>query len=78
MAMGLTTLKLANKSLATGAFHIPAEVNEHCFPLPDHRRILTLADGRHQDYMIFGPEDGIPCLHFHNEFYGDIWPAKPR
>ena len=76
MAIGLTMLELSEKNALTGAFLRPPEASEHCFPLPDHRRILSLTDGRQLDYAVFGPDDGIPCLHFHNEFYGDIWPTK--
>lgn len=76
MAIGLTTLELAGKNTLTGAYQSPPDASAVCFPLADHRRILSLPDGRQLDYAIFGPEDGIPCLHFHNEFYGDIWPAK--
>lgn len=76
MAVGLTTLQIVNKDVLTGAFQRPADVSDIAYPLPEHRRLLSLPDGRVLDYAVFGPEDGKPCVFYHNEFFGDIWPIQ--
>lgn len=76
MAIGLTTLQLVDKDVLTGAYQRPENAKNIAYPLPDHRRLLSLPDGRIMDYAIFGPEEGKPCVFFHNEFLGDIWPVK--
>ncbi|MCF6222019.1 MAG: alpha/beta fold hydrolase [Robiginitomaculum sp.] len=76
MAIGLTTLQLVNKDVLTGALQRPASQDSQAYPLPEHRRLLSLPDGRIMDYAIFGPDDGKPCLFFHNQYYGDVWPAE--
>ncbi|MEE4384393.1 MAG: alpha/beta fold hydrolase [Pseudomonadales bacterium] len=72
MAVGLTTLQLTEPASATQAALAGARPALH--PLPDHRRILTLPDGRLLDYADFGAPDGRPCLYLANLF-GDGWPS---
>lgn len=72
MAIGLTTLSFAR----TGdAFTTDAPAGDDR-PLPEHRRLLTLPDGRTLDYADFGAADGRPVLYFHNALCGDVWPAE--
>ncbi len=47
---------------------------EKSYPRPEHWHLLKLPDGRHLDYAIFGDLSGSPCLFFHNELIGDVWP----
>ena len=47
-----------------------------CYPREEHWHLLKLPDGRKLDYAVFGSRLGTPCLFFHNEFLGDIWPEK--
>ena len=47
-----------------------------CYPREYHWRLLELPDGRNLDYAVFGLRSGTPCLFFHNEFLGDIWPEE--
>lgn len=75
MAVGLTTLEFAASNILTGAYQRPENVTTVAYPLPEHRRLLSLPDGRLMEYSTFGPEDGKPCIFFHNEFFGDIVPA---
>lgn len=76
MAIGLTTLHLVDKDVLTGAYQRSSKPALKAFPLPQHRRLHSLPDGRILDYAIFGPKDGKPCVFFHNEYFGDVWPAK--
>jgi len=39
-------------------------------------RQLSLPDGRHIEYAVFGAKNGRPVLYFHNELLGNIWPYK--
>jgi pimeloyl-ACP methyl ester carboxylesterase/DNA-binding CsgD family transcriptional regulator len=72
MAVGLTTLQLTEP--VSAALATPGAGRPSLYPLPDHRRILTLPDGRLLDYADFGARDGRPCLYLANLF-GDGWPA---
>ncbi|MEE4361852.1 MAG: alpha/beta fold hydrolase [Pseudomonadales bacterium] len=72
MAVGLTTLQLTEPATAARGASATGAASVH--PLPDHRRILTLPDGRLLDYADFGAADGRPCLYFPNLF-GDGWPT---
>ncbi|MGH1420202.1 MAG: alpha/beta fold hydrolase [Hyphomonas sp.] len=45
------------------------------YPLEAHCGILKLQDNRVLDYSVFGPDDGIPVVFFHDDFFGDLWPA---
>lgn len=46
------------------------------YPREEHWHLLALPDGRKLDYAVFGHPNGTPCLFFHNELLGDIWPMK--
>ncbi len=76
MAIGLTTLQLVEKDVLTGVLQRQADADSRAFPLPEHRRFLSLPDGRILDYAVFGPKDGKPCVFFHSIYFGDIWPAE--
>ena len=76
MAIGLTTLQLVDKDVLTGAYQRSARPAAQAYPLPEHRRLFSLSDGRIMDYAVFGPKDGKPCVFFHNEYFGDVWPAR--
>ena len=47
-----------------------------CYPREEHWHLLKLPDGRNLDYVVFGSRSGTPCLFFHNEILGDIWPEE--
>ncbi|MEE4384061.1 MAG: alpha/beta fold hydrolase [Pseudomonadales bacterium] len=72
MAIGLTTLSFARSG---DGFKTEAPPGDDR-PLPEHRRLLTLPDGRTLDYADFGAADGRPVLYFHNALCGDVWPAE--
>lgn len=76
MAIGLTTMQRIEGEGAvayhdTGLIDMPL-----AYPRVEHEHLLTLPDGRLLDYAVFGAADGKPCLFFHNELLGNIWPAK--
>jgi pimeloyl-ACP methyl ester carboxylesterase/DNA-binding CsgD family transcriptional regulator len=77
LAIGLTTLRLLDKGGLNGDYRRPIESkNTAACPLPEHRHLLSLPDGRILDYAVFGSEDGMPCVFFHNEYFGDVWPHQ--
>lgn len=45
------------------------------YPRLEHWNLFHLKCGRLIDFAVFGNEAGTPCLFFHNELFGDIWPA---
>lgn len=76
MTLGLVTLKLRDEFSVVGAFkHSQLPLN-NAWPLPEHLNLMSLPDGRVLEYADCGPSDGIPCLYFHNEFLGNIWPQS--
>jgi len=76
MAIGLTTLQLVEKDLVTGVYQRPLPHSAWAYPRPEHQRLFSLPDERILDYAVFGAKDGKPCVFFHNEYFGNIWPAK--
>lgn len=76
MAIGLTTLQLGGKDTTSEIGQSLKRTDDRAYPFPEHRRLLSLPDGRVIDYAVFGPENGKPCLFFHNQYFGDIWPAE--
>jgi pimeloyl-ACP methyl ester carboxylesterase/DNA-binding CsgD family transcriptional regulator len=74
MAIGLTMMPLRKKDEVTGAFKAPSSSLGKAHPLPEHRRLFTLPDGRLMDYAVFGAAEGRPCVYFHLEYLGDLWP----
>ncbi|MEP0192051.1 MAG: alpha/beta fold hydrolase [Erythrobacter sp.] len=44
-------------------------------PSQDHWNTFILPDGRALDYAVFGASDGAPCVYYHGEQLGHIWPA---
>ena len=76
MAIGLTTLQAIGKQKVNGVFSLIHSTEKISYPLPEHRRLLSLPDGRILDYAVFGPKDGKPCIFFHHAYYGDIWPQQ--
>lgn len=76
LAIGLSAMSLAERDVITGAFQRPGGVTEVAYPLPEHCHLMSLPDGRTLDYVDFGPADGYPVVFFHNEYFGNIWPAQ--
>ena len=76
MAIGLTTLQLVDKDVLTGAYQRSLSHAAQAYPRPEHERLLSLPDGRILDYAVFGHPDGKPCVFFHNEYFGNVWPAN--
>lgn len=74
MTLGLATLNLREKDAITGAFFAPPNQVEAVWPLKEHERLMTLQDGRVLEYADCGAPDGLPCIYFHNDFLGNIWP----
>ena len=77
MAMVLTRLSTPkadvkgdpSKPMVAAPFTLP-------YPRDDHRRIVTLPDGRRFEFADFGDPSGTPVIHFHCEFFGDGWMAR--
>lgn len=59
-----------------GRFEINGTYMTGPFPRPEHCKILPLPNGRLLDYSDFGPRDGMPVIMFHDDFFGDVWPAE--
>lgn len=45
------------------------------YPLEAHCGTMRVQEGRVLDYTVFGPPDGMPVVFFHDDFFGDLWPA---
>lgn len=52
------------------------DIIDKSFPKQEHWNLLKLVDGRFLDYAVFGDPKGTPCLFFHNEIMGDVWPEE--
>ena len=76
LAIGLSAMSLTDRDVITGAFQRLRSVTEPAYPLPEHIHMQSLPDGRVLEYADFGPRNGLAVIHFHNEYYGNIWPAK--
>lgn len=46
------------------------------YPLKAHCGVLNLKDNRVLDYAVYGPDDGVPVVFFHDDFFGDLWPQE--
>ena len=55
--------------------NIKAIKNDAPYPREDQWRVFKLPDERQIEYAVFGDPKGAPCLFFHNELIGEIWPA---
>ena len=75
MAIGLTSMTLNDPELIANLSTVTRPGQPTHLPAPEQQRLLTLRDGRILDYATFGPEDGAPCLFFHNEHMGYVWPV---
>jgi len=75
MAIGLTTLDLVNKDTLNDTYQRSKDISIEAYPYQEHRHLLSLPDGRILDYADFGPKDGKPCVFFHNEYFGDVFPT---
>lgn len=74
--LGLANLDLIDRLAVTGAFEQISTSTLSPYPRESDRHLLDLPDGRMLDYAVFGAPGGKPCIHFHNEFFGDGWSAK--
>ncbi|WP_026941337.1 alpha/beta fold hydrolase [Hellea balneolensis] len=77
LAVSLASLTFDENSV--GKTLVNADGNktfEPPYPREEHWHLLKLPDGRKLDYAVFGHPNGIPCLFFHNELFGDLWPTE--
>ena len=75
MAISLAALTFDNVTSAMSSSHVGSkELIQPCYPREEHWHLMILPDGRKLDYAVFGDVSGTPCLFFHNELFGDIWP----
>ena len=74
MALGLVTLSLPNQKRDLEPLDKAASAANQAWPLTEHMRLFRLKDGRILEYADCGPADGLPCLYFHNDFLGNVWP----
>jgi len=76
LAVSLAALNLDNQpDIIRTATDIKHKQVAQPYPRPEHWKQYNLPDGRRLDYADFGSPNGQPCLFFHNEWMGHIWPA---
>ncbi len=75
MALGLAAVESVGKSAVPGRFDVAREALDPPHPREEERHLHRLADGRVLEYADFGDPEGAPCVHFHNEFFGDAMAA---
>ena len=76
MAVSLAALTFEDETRGESSSHDGSkDLIQPCYPREEHWHLLKLPDGRKLDYAVFGDLTGTPCLFFHNELLGDIWPC---
>ncbi len=76
MAIGLTTMQMMERESYRSFANRVDGGTPLAYPRFEHEHTMTLPDGRILDYAVFGAPNGKPCLFFHSELLGNIWPAK--
>ena len=77
MAVSLAALTFDDETRGESSSHDGSkDLIQPCYPREEHWHLLKLPDGRKLDYAVFGDLTGTPCLFFHNELLGDIWPEQ--
>jgi len=75
MTLGLATLHIQPRTAVASDTELARVSPRSAWPGPENERMFMLPDGRVLEYTDCGPKAGRPCVYFHNDHLGNIWPS---